>query len=177
MHSGVAQFNPLNPFNEQDALSLPEKELIQTEVHISHSNIIRDVKMYVQETYNEQLNTLIEVFLDPLQRWLSNFDSDLKAKQRPDYVIEAAREELELSHSDIVSAIFSNIRLCRFTMCILLFSNLFHQATVQLQYSFAHSFERSVYKRVKEYCHRNLSTACAVFKNVTINNNSMYHII
>ena len=64
----------------------------------------------MQTSYCEQLSTLIEVFADPLSRWISNMEADIKAKQRSDYQIEMIKEELEDKHSSIDEAIFSNIR-------------------------------------------------------------------
>ncbi len=64
----------------------------------------------MQETYNELLLTLIEVFADPLEKWLLNFEADAKVKQRPDYQIEAVRDELLAKHSTVNEALFANIR-------------------------------------------------------------------
>ena len=67
--------------------------------------------MYVlQETYCEQLCTLIEVFADPMAKWMTGLESDPRAKHRSDYQIELIREELLEKHRTIDGALFSNIR-------------------------------------------------------------------
>lgn len=92
-YRAMSVINPLNPFNEQEELSAPEKELISTET-----------------SYCEQLCTLIELFADPLRAWIDNLEPDIKARQRADYQIELVKDELEDKHTTIDEALFSNIR-------------------------------------------------------------------
>lgn len=42
--------------------------------------------------------------------WVENLESDVKARQRPDYQIELVREELQEKHATLDDALFSNVR-------------------------------------------------------------------
>mmetsp|Transcript_2416 Transcript_2416/g.3706 ORF Transcript_2416/g.3706 Transcript_2416/m.3706 type:complete len:647 (+) Transcript_2416:234-2174(+) len=80
----------LNQFHSNDKRSDPEEELIRTE-----------------ETYVNELTTLVETFVVPLEKWLTKIQL-VKGKQNAEYCLDSIVLE---NNVDIVQGLFSNIKV------------------------------------------------------------------